>query len=163
MSSPKGKWKIVDRNHFKNSPEGPVVLLIEHWSRESDDEEIHEWHFHLPDGVNTIVVTGYGGEDVKLMTKQPLQPCICGAFVKVPDWNRLGNFADPKMKRAFSWAFIKHMWDAHRESYPPELKNVTQFSRWLKTPEGKTWEEKVYTKYKVMSEVNEILHKQSEV
>jgi hypothetical protein len=36
-------------------------------------------------------------------------------------------------------ALLKHVWDKHRDEFPPEFKTFTQFYKWLKSSESRDW------------------------
>ena len=60
--------------------------------------------------------------------------------VELPDFDETRPFCEywPKMDRAI----LKHAWQCHREDFPPQFTSLTQFLKWLRTPEGKEWDQK---------------------
>ncbi|MBA7567358.1 hypothetical protein ES708_09069 [subsurface metagenome] len=73
----------------------------------------------------------------------------CGMEIEVPDYDVRQPFYDyrPKLERAI----FEHAWQCHREDFPPQFKSLTQFLKWLRTPQGQAlihetertlWEEK---------------------
>ena len=73
----------------------------------------------------------------------------CGRTIELPDFDIRQPFYEymPKRERAL----VKHYWQYHREGFPPRFKSLTQFVKWLRTPEGQAliheaerevWEEK---------------------
>ena len=44
----------------------------------------------------------------------------------------------PKWRRAI----FKHAWQCHHADFPPQFTSLTQFMKWLRTPEGKEWDSK---------------------
>jgi len=64
----------------------------------------------------------------------------CEMEVELPDFDETRPFYEyvPKMDRAI----LKHAWQYHREDFPPEFKSFTRFMKWLRTPEGKEWNQK---------------------
>ena len=64
----------------------------------------------------------------------------CGMEIQGPDWDTRYPFYTyiPKMK----WAIFKHAWQYHRSDFPPQFTSLSQFLKWLRTPEGKGWDRK---------------------
>jgi len=60
--------------------------------------------------------------------------------VEVPDYDETRPVSEycPKWERAV----LKHGWQHHRNDFPPQIKNFTQFMKWVKTPEGKEWNQR---------------------
>jgi len=61
----------------------------------------------------------------------------CGMEIEVPDFDE----TRPMSVYFSKWerAILKHAWQHHREEFPQNLKSLTQFMKWLRTPEGKQW------------------------
>ena len=64
----------------------------------------------------------------------------CGMAIEVPDYDETRPISEyfPKWERAV----LKHGWQCHRDDFPPQLKSFTQFMKWIRTPEGKEWNQK---------------------
>lgn len=69
------------------------------------------------------------------MVKVPNETCDkCGMEIEVPDYDMRPPFHDYRPKR--ERALFKHFWQHHCEDFPPQFKSLTQFLKWLRTPEG---------------------------
>ncbi len=69
------------------------------------------------------------------MIKVKNEVCLeCGMEIELPDFDISQPFYEymPKWERAL----FKHSWQHHHEDFPPQFKSLTQFLKWLRTPEG---------------------------
>ena len=64
----------------------------------------------------------------------------CGAEIELPDFDETLPFYE-YWQNVYR-AFFKHAWQCHREDFPPQFTSLTQFLKWLRTPEGKEWDRK---------------------
>ena len=64
----------------------------------------------------------------------------CGMEVELPDFDQTQPLYKywPKMNRSI----LKHAWQHHRDDFPPRFTSLTQFMNWLRTAEGKEWDQK---------------------
>jgi hypothetical protein len=64
----------------------------------------------------------------------------CGLPIEVPDYDETRPISEyfPKWERTI----LKHGWQYHREDFPPQFKSFTRFMKWVRSPEGKEWNQK---------------------
>ena len=117
-----------------------------------------EHHIHLPNGT-TILFQHDPGDSAKILVPVKPHPCArCGRDIEFPAFDDLEPFYKyhPKYERAV----LKHAWEYHREDFPPQFRTFSEFLRWIKTPEGRAWDQKRWSladKDEVMAEAERII------